>query len=79
MIDIPIKFPSDADVNAEEAARFRALTPAQQVRVIEDTISTGDWMMRKSEKYDFMRQYYREQEDLNQKAIKEFISRHDGR
>jgi hypothetical protein len=76
MIDIPIKFPSDADVNAEEAARFRALSPRERVRVILDMVSTGDWMMRKSPKLDFMLQYKREQEELAQQSVKDFIRRH---
>ncbi len=33
-MDLPIKFPNDADVIAEEAARFRALSPRDRVRAV---------------------------------------------
>jgi hypothetical protein len=33
-MNLPITFPSDADVNAPEAARFRALSPEDRVRTM---------------------------------------------
>jgi hypothetical protein len=73
---LPINFPSDADVAAEEAARFRALAPAERMRVIRDLLTAGEMLMRQSPKADFMRAYTAQQEELAQQAVKEFIARH---
>jgi hypothetical protein len=75
-MDIPLRFPSDAEVIAEEAARFRALLPAERMRVIRDLLNAGSLMMRQSPKAEFMRAYSEEQEELAQKAVKQFIARH---
>lgn len=77
-MELPIKFPSDADVVAEEAARFRALSPASRLSAIRGMLSAGALLMRRSPKAEFMRQYALEQEELAQKAIKEFVARHAG-
>lgn len=47
-MDLPIKFPSDADVIAEEAARFPALTPQERMRSIRGLLEAGALMMRQS-------------------------------
>lgn len=75
-MDLPIKFPSDADVIAEEAARFRALSPEQRMRAIRGILETGALLMRQSPNAEFLRAHTLEQEELAQKAIKEFIARH---
>jgi hypothetical protein len=75
-MDLPIKFPNDADVIAEEAARFRALSPAERMRSIRSLLAAGALMMRQSPKAAFLREYTRQQEELAQKNIKEFIARH---
>lgn len=76
MLKIPINFPGDADVIAEEAARFRALSPDEKMRVIRGGLETGERLMRQSPQAEFMRRYTLEQEELAQKAVKEFIARH---
>ena len=75
-MDVSLKFPSDAEVIAEEAARFRALSPAERMRVIRDLLNAGSLIMRQSPNAEFMRAYSAEQEELAQKAVKEFIARH---
>jgi hypothetical protein len=77
-MELPIKFPSDADVIAEEAARFRALSPENRMQVIRGLLTAGALMMRRSPKAEFLRQYTLEQERLAQQAIKDFIARHGG-
>jgi len=75
-MDLPIKFPSDADVIAEETARFRALSPEERMRSICNLLEAGALMMRQSPKAAFLQEYTRQQEELAQRNIKEFIARH---
>jgi len=77
-MDLPIQFPSEAEVIAEEVRRFRMLSPAQRVRSVLALISTGARLMRNSPRAEFMRQYTREQEELAQQVLKELIARHGG-
>jgi len=77
-MDLPIQFPSEAEVIAEEVRRFRMLSPAQRVRSVLALISTGTRLMRNSPRAEFMRQYTREQEELAQQVLKELIARHGG-
>jgi hypothetical protein len=75
-MDLPIKFPDDAQVIAEEAARFRALSPAQRIEVIRGLLEAGALMIQRSPKAAFLRAYALEQERLGRQAVKEFIARH---
>ncbi|HEY2250623.1 MAG TPA: hypothetical protein VGH74_06165 [Planctomycetaceae bacterium] len=74
-MDLPIKFPRDADVIAEEAARFRALSPQERMRSIRGILEAGALMMRNSPKAEFLREYTLQQEELYRQAVKEFIAR----
>lgn len=78
-MELPIQFPNDADVIAEEAARFRALSPEERMRVIADLLNAGEQLMKLSPKAEFLRQYTQKQEELAQQAFKEFIARHTPR
>ena len=40
-MDLPIKFPSDAEVILEEVTRFRALSPENRVRSIGGLLTAG--------------------------------------
>lgn len=75
-MELPIRFPNDADVIAEEAARFRALSPEERMAVIRGILDAGERLMKLSPRAEFLRQYTREQEELAQQAIKDFIARH---
>jgi hypothetical protein len=77
-MDLPIQFPADADVIAEEAARFRALSPENRVRSIRGLLAAGALMMRRSPKAAFLRDHTLQQENRAQQAIKEFLARHAG-
>lgn len=77
-MNLPIKFPSDAAVVAEEAARFRGLSPADRLRSIQALLAAGALIMRQSTKSAFLREYSLEQKNLERQAVKEFISRHVG-
>jgi hypothetical protein len=77
-MDLPIKFPSDVGVIAEEAARFRALSPERRLRSIRGLLAAGVLMMRRSPKAAFLREYTLEQENRARQAVKEFLARHAG-
>ena len=77
-MDLPIKFPSDVAVIAEEAARFRALSPERRLRSIRGLLAAGVLMMHRSPKAAFLREYTLEQENRARQAVKEFLARHAG-
>jgi hypothetical protein len=72
----PIKFPSDADVIIEEAQRFRALSPADRMRVIRGLLNAADLMLNRSPKAAFIREQMLEEKNSARQAVKEFILRH---
>ena len=75
-MELPVKFPSETDVILEDVARFRALTPEERFRSLQDLLDVGDLILRKSPKAAWAKQYAEEQELLAQRAIREFLSRH---
>jgi hypothetical protein len=76
MIDLPVRFPSDADVNAEEAARYRALSPDERFRYLQGMLVVGARLLRQSPKADFIREQTRQDEEAAMQVVKEFIARH---
>jgi hypothetical protein len=75
---VSIHFPADADVIAEDAARFRALSPQKRLQSIRGLLAAGALMMRRSPKAAFLRGYTLEQENRARQAVKEFVGRHVG-
>ncbi len=75
-MNLPVKFPSDADVIAQEVARFRALSAQNRVRSIRGLLAAGALMMRRSPKAAFLRDYTLQQENRARQAVKEFLARH---
>ena len=75
-MNLPIKFPSDADVIVEETARFRALSPEGRLRSIRGLLAAGALTMQQSPKAAFLREYTLEQENRARRTIKEFLARH---
>ena len=78
MINRLLHFPEGATVIAEEAAHFRALSPALRVRAIRGLLAAGALMMRNSPKAAFLGEYVLQQENRARQAIKEFLARHAG-
>lgn len=70
------RFPSDADVVAEEAARFRGLSPAQRIAAIRSVVAAGELLLARSPRREYLQQYRQFQEDLARQAVKEFTERH---
>lgn len=75
-MDLPLKFPDNADVVAEAAARWRALSPEEWVRSFRGILRAGALLMRRAENKERLRQYRLEQEELARRAIRELIARH---
>jgi len=75
---LPIKFPSDAQVIAEETARFRALSAEGRLRAIRGMLAAGSLIIRRSPRAAFLRDYVQEQEKCARQAVKEFLARHAG-
>ena len=75
-MNLPIQFPSNADVVAEEAARFQALSPEAKFEIFRGVLAAGEWMMQQSSNSEFVRSHALEQEEDAMRAVKEFIARH---
>lgn len=73
-----LRFPVDADVAAEEAARFRAFSPADRLRAIRSILAGGARLIERSPKRAFIEAYRQRQEDLARQAITRFVMRHAG-
>jgi len=71
-----LHFPSDADVTADEAARFRASTPAERMRAIRSALAAGALLMSRSPRRAFLDAYVEQQETLGREAITRFLMRH---
>jgi hypothetical protein len=75
-MELPVRFPSETDVILEDVARFRALTPEEQVRALRGLLDAGALILSNSPKAAWARQFAEEQEVLAQRAIREFFARH---
>lgn len=75
-MDLLLKFRNNADVIAEAAARWRALSPEEWVRSFRGILRAGALLMRQAENKEYLRQYRLEQEELARRAIRELIARH---
>jgi hypothetical protein len=76
IMKLPVKFPSDADVIADEAKRFFALSSAERLQLIRGLLDAGALMLRNSPRSAFLTQYAAEQENASRQAIREFLARH---
>jgi hypothetical protein len=75
-MDLPVRFPSETEVILEEVARFRALSPRERIRTIRSVLADGAFLLSRSPKAAWAKQYSEEQELLAQRNIREFIARH---
>lgn len=72
----PLRFPSDADIHAEEAARFRGLSPAERIAAIRSVLSAGELIIHRSPRRDHLSAHHHAQEQAARRAIQEFLTRH---
>jgi len=75
-MELPIKFPTEKEVIDDEVARFRALSPAARRASIRGLLDVGYRMMRMSPRAAYMRQYTADQEEIAQRAFREFVAKH---
>ena len=75
-MDLPVKFPSETEVILEDVARFRALSPGEQLQTLRGLLNSGALIAQRSPKAAWAKQYAEEQEVLAQRNIREFIARH---
>lgn len=75
-MDLPIKFPNEADVFAADVRRFRALAPDEQVWWIEDMFRTYHFLAGQSADPDAVARIAEEDEARGRQAVMEFVARH---
>jgi hypothetical protein len=75
-MDLPIKFPNYTEIIAEEAARFRALSPEDRLRSIRGLLAAGELAIRQSPRAASLRDYTLQKEEQARQAVKEFLARH---
>ena len=75
-MDLPIRFPNYTDVIAEDAARFRALSADDQVRMLGSCFRDYQSLRAISGRAEQMDRLAEEEERLEWKAILEFAARH---
>jgi hypothetical protein len=75
-VDLPIKFPDDADVIAEDAARFRALSSDSRVRALGECFQEYLFLISTSGRAEQLNNFALEEERQSQSAIRDFVARH---
>lgn len=75
-MQLPIRFPSEADVIAEEAARFRGLPDEAKVRALGDSFRTYLFLLSASGRAEELKLLAEKEERRARVAIQEFAARH---
>jgi len=75
-MDIRVQFPSDADVIAEEAERFRGLPAPDRLQAIQGVLEAGALMLQNSPRSAFLVEYAEQQEQAFRRSVQEFVARH---
>jgi hypothetical protein len=75
-MNIPIQFPSAAEVICEETRRFRALSPENQVRMLDEAFRLYHFLLKVSDRPEALARFAQEEEDAARIAIQQFVARH---
>ena len=75
---LPIKFPSQEEVITKEVMRFRALSPDQRVRELDEMFRLYHFLASHSPRPDVIARVAEEEEERGRKAVLEFAARHGG-
>ena len=75
-MELPIRFPSQADVIYEEALAYRRLSPTDRLLAILDLIASGAAMLEHSPRREESLCQHQAQEDEWQRIQKELFARH---
>jgi hypothetical protein len=73
---LPIRFPDHTEVIAQDAARFQALSPVEQVQELGEMFEVYKFLEDTSAKREALVRLALEEEERGREAIKEFVSRH---
>jgi hypothetical protein len=76
IMELPYRFPSEADKIFEEAQAFRRLSPTERFLQILELIDFGVTMLEQSPNREAAERVRQEQEDEWQRLQKEFLARH---
>jgi hypothetical protein len=69
-------FPTETETLLADVAKFRALSPREQVQAILRTIADGKTRIDRSPNAAAIRDYLDEQERIGNQNVREFIARH---
>ncbi len=75
-MDLPVRFPSEAEVILDDIASFRALTTAERLGCLRGMVDAGASMMRRSPRAAWLEADAAEQERLARRNVREFLGRH---
>lgn len=75
-MNVPIQFPSDAEVIREETRRFRALSPDERVRALEEMFRLYHFLLNTSDRPEALARFAQEEEDAARASIQQFVARH---
>jgi len=76
-MQLPVRFPTDADVIAEEVARFRALSDQERVRALGELFQVYHFLAARSTRPEAISRFAHEDEDRGRAAIEDFVRRHE--
>ena len=76
-MNLPIRFPKDEDVIADEVARFRALTPEERVRTLGEMVRMYHFLADHAARPEAVTRIATAEEVCGRAAIEEFVARHD--
>ena len=72
-MELPVIYPTDETNLLEEVARFRALSPSEQCRELDEWYGFTLWLETRSPEFDERLAVHQQQ---GHEAIKAFIARH---
>ncbi len=75
-MDLPIKFPSDAEVIVEEVARFRALTSVERVQTLGEMVRMYHFLADHAARPEAVARFAADDEARGRAAVEEFVARH---
>ena len=75
-MNLPIKFPSQGETIREETQRFRALSPEDRVRALEEMFRVYHFLLKTSDRPEALARFAQEEEDAARVRIQQFVARH---
>jgi hypothetical protein len=75
-MDIGIKFPSTVDVVTDEVRRFRALSPIDRVKALDEMFRLYHFLAATSGRQEEIIRLGLEEEERGRKSIEDFVARH---